>query len=135
MGAERYRKEYVVDMKPDITLIAEYLSDKLGDRKALVQKQTDWSKMAEMKLDKEKVGWHLMATAGEAKLRKWLEDIIEKGELGAVGESPPNLLEELGLAPEDMDLGNADPEDDAADMGQIEQVCGNSNSFEHLQAL
>ena len=78
MGIERYRKESVCDMTDDIALIKEYLTDKLGGRVSDVQKRASYSKMAQIELEKEKVGWHLMATAGEEKLKKWLENIIEK---------------------------------------------------------
>ena len=61
--------------------------------------------MAEMELDKEKVGWYLMATSGEKKLREWLQKTIDKGELGAVGDAPPDLLAELGLDAGDLDAG------------------------------
>jgi len=135
MGTERYRKEHVCDMTDDINLIKDYLTEKLGGSVADVQRRTSYSKMAEMELEKEKVGWYLMATAGEEKLRKWLDTIIEKGELGAVGGSPPDLLEELGLQPEDMDIHCEDPEDEGSSMGQMEQVCAVDNRFECLQAL
>jgi len=105
MGAERYRKESVVDMTDDINLIVEYLGDKLGSSIALVQRHCTYSKMAEMELDKEKVGWYLMATSGEKKLREWLQKTIDKGELGAVGDAPPDLLAELGLDAGDLDAG------------------------------
>ena len=105
MGAERYGKESVIDMKDDIQLIAEYLAAKLGSTIAAVQRECTYSKMAEMDLDKEKVGWYLMATAGEKKLKEWLQTAIDKGELGAVGDAPPDLLAELELDADALDAG------------------------------
>jgi len=118
MGNENFKKEYVCDMSIDIDLLADFYGEKLGSSKARVTSTTDYSKMAEMTLEKDKVGWYVMMYEGQDRLQKWLEKIVASGELGALGDAPPNLLEELGLEFGDMDVGGEDPEDDS--LGGVE---------------
>ena len=118
MGNENFKKEYVCDMSIDIDLLADFYGEKLGSSKARVTSTTDYSKMAEMALEKDRVGWHVMMYEGQDRLQKWLVKIVASGELGALGDAPPNLLEELGLEFGDMDVGGEDPEDDS--LGGVE---------------
>ena len=120
MGVEGFKKEYVCDMGIDIDLIADYFGKKLGTSKARVRSTTDFSKMAEMKLKKDKVGWYIMMHEGQGRLKEWVDKIVTSGQLGAVGDAPPNLLEELELGRSDMDLGGDDPEDDHLGGIQVE---------------
>ena len=120
MGSERYRKEYACDMSVDIDLLADYLGEKLGPSKARVTATTDYSRMAEMKLDKDKVGWYVMMYEGQGRLKTWVDKIVASGELGALGDAPPDLLDELGLEPSDMDPSSEDPEDDHLGGVQVE---------------
>ena len=120
MGVEGFKKEYVCDMGIDIDLIADYFGKKLGTSKARVRSTTNFSKMAEMKLKKDKVGWYIMMHEGQGRLQEWVDKIVTSGQLGAVGDAPPNLLEELELGRSDMDLGGDDPEDDHLGGIQVE---------------
>ena len=107
-------------MSVDIDLLANYFGEKMGSSKARVTSTTDYSKMAEMKLDKDKVGWYVMMYEGQGRLKTWVDKIVASGELGALGDAPPDLLEELELGRSDMDLGGDDPEDDHLGGIQVE---------------
>ena len=120
MGVDRFAKEYVVDMTVDIQMLVDYLGIKIGKNKPALTVRSTYSRMAEMTLKKEKVGWHVMCHGGEARLKAWLDKVIESGELGAVGDAPPDLLAELEVTEADMDLGLDDPEVEV--MGGLEQA-------------
>ena len=52
-----------------------------------------------------------MMYEGQGRLKTWVDKIVASGELGALGDAPPDLLDELGLEPSDMDPSSEDPED------------------------
>ena len=85
MGVEGFKKEYVCDMGIDIDVIADYFGKKLGSSKARVRSTTDFSKMAEMKLKKDKVGWYIMMHEGQDRLKEWVDKIVTSGQLGLLG--------------------------------------------------
>ena len=77
-------------MSIDIDLIADYFGNKLGTSKARVTSTTDFSKMAEMKLKKDKVGWYIMMHEGQGRRKEWVDKIVTSGKLGAVGAAQPD---------------------------------------------
>ena len=111
-----FKKESCIDTREDIAMIKIYLDEKLGCNQAECRRHTKYSKMTETELDPAQVGWSVMLQK-EQKLRDWLANIIDKGELGAVGEVPPDLAAELGI-----DLDALDSEVDVDDMGAGEEL-------------
>ena len=103
-----FTKESCIDTREDIAMVKKYLNDKLGEHRYECTRHQKYSNMTETDLDPEKVGWSVMLQK-EQQLRDWLAKIIKSGELGAVGEAPPDLAAELGL---DMEALNADAEVD-----------------------
>ena len=102
-GVAMYRKETFIDTSEDIAMVKKYLDEKLGGNRAECLRHTKVSHMTETELDSTQVGWWVMLQK-EQKLRDWLAGVIDRGELGAVGEAPPDLAAELGI---DMDALNA----------------------------
>ena len=115
----RFRKESVINMSEDIAMVASYLCKKLGDSEAQCLRHTTYSKMSETEIIPADVGWNRMMSK-EEELREWVDKIVKKGELGAVGDAPPDLLQELGLTEEDMHV-EGDVEEDTC-MGGLEVV-------------
>lgn len=100
-------------------MVASYLCKKLGDSEAQCRRHTTYSKMSETEIIPADVGWNRMMSK-EEELREWVDKIVKKGELGAVGDAPPDLLQELGLTEEDMRV-EGDVEEDTC-MGGLEVV-------------
>lgn len=117
-GVDGYKKESVIDLREDIQMIAKYLTDKLGGTIAACRRESSYSKMTETNIVADKVGWRLMLSKEDV-LREWLNGVIERGELGAVGDAPPDLLAELGLTAEDLDV-QVNLDGDGGDVGEVE---------------
>lgn len=117
-GVDRYRKESCTDLREDIAMLKLYLDEKLGSSRAECRRATTYSKMTETDLNPLKVGWAVMVTK-EQELRDWLQNMIDKGEFGAVGDAPPNLAAELGLTEAEM-TAMLDADDTGGGMGGIE---------------
>ena len=122
-----YGREICLDFTEDIIMVRDYLLEKLGRSDAACRRHTTWSEMAERDLDREQVGFHKMLESEQA-LRDWLTGQLNRPDLiGARGEVPPNLAEELGLTEDELAAMVSPDLDPGADLGGVEQQQGNSD--------
>ena len=119
-GVAAYRKETFVDLREDIAMLKLYLNNKLGSTTGQLRARVVFSKMTETTIRPDEVGWSVMVSK-EAELRAWLQGVIERDELGALGDDPPDLAAELGLESDDLNTQvAADDRDGGGALGEVE---------------